>query len=285
MIVMFVGDSHGNTIYMRRVLDIAKETGVTLVIHVGDFGFWPGSVWTGKINKMFKRARVALWVIDGNHDWPEGFAMYVKPIDNIKPGLTTIPRGSVKTIGRTKIGFMGGAVSIDQSARTHGRSWWPSEMLTPEDVNTAIANGPVDIWVTHDAVEHPPVIQPRSFSPHLEQQLSMQRAMMRKVYDALKPPLHIHGHWHARYTSEAKYGRVIGLDYESDAGIFLMEIPDEDEGKTLRVHPCRVEGHGQFCEVGREAARTLSRSEEKQQWRSELDVDISEAVGSSHEEA
>ena len=55
-------------------------------------------------------------------------------------------------------------------------------------------------------------------------------------------------------------------------------------GKTLRVHPCRVEGHGQFCEVGREAAHVLSRSQERHEWRQEVDDDLLIDVRFAHEE-
>lgn len=228
MLVVFAGDSHGNMPYMMRVLEIAKNAEAGLVIQVGDFGFWPNSTYAKKVGKKFEAAGLPLWVVDGNHDDPvERVKFTAEP--TFKPGLTAMPRGAVTQIGTKRVGFMGSAVSVDQEVRMPGRSWWPEEIMCDAEMHTAIRNGPVDVWVTHDAVEIPPVMKPYSFGPKIDAAISEQRFRMRKCFDALKPKLHIHGHWHCRYSAETKYGQVIGLDFEGDNGILLVDFPDIEE--------------------------------------------------------
>jgi len=230
MLVLFVGDSHGNIPYMLKAVEVGIDAGADLVVQVGDFGFWPKSDFAVRVDKMFKKAELPLGVVRGNHDEPEQAFSSRWQTNIFEPGLSVIRDGSVLDFNGTKVGFMGGAVSVDQESRFTGLSWWPNEVPSKEDFDYAIENGPVEVWVTHDSVEVPPVMNAYSFGPRIDTQLSIQRNQMRRVFHALKPRLHIHGHWHCRYTAETDYGRVIGLDFENMDGFMLVSF---DENVTV----------------------------------------------------
>lgn len=223
MIVLFAGDAHGNSAFMRNVLRVAQEGDVDLVVQVGDFGFWPNSSFSRTVDQEFTNAGMPLWVIRGNHDFTTDAYQYLKP-PTFDPGLTLVSDGWRTEIDGVSIGFLGGAVSVDQDSRTEGRSWWADEITSDDNVEAALFNGPVDVWVTHDAVNRPPMKEAWSFPPHIQHQLDLQTDRMRRAFFALKPRLHIHGHWHCRYTAPTHYGRVIGLDYESKSAILLIDF-------------------------------------------------------------
>ncbi len=225
MRTLFIGDSHGNVYFIRRALDVAKQSGAKLCIHVGDFGFWPKSGFASLIDNDCKEAGIPMWVIDGNHDYLIDAYTFLTPDEfSTDPGLHYIRRGSITTVNDVVLGFMGGAVSIDQGARVEGRSWWSEEQMKKEDLEECRKNGKVDIWVTHDAVEMPPNKRPIDFGRTVNLKLAHQREMMREAYDITQPKLHIHGHWHYRYACDGKWGRVQGLDFESDAALFLVDL-------------------------------------------------------------
>lgn len=44
-----------------------------------------------------------------------------------------------------------GAISVARRWRTPGRSWWAEERISRNDADAAIAGGPVNVMVSHDA--------------------------------------------------------------------------------------------------------------------------------------
>lgn len=223
--VLFVGDAHGNLAYMRYALQLAREVEVDLVIQVGDFGFWPSKSFSSIVNNDFIEAEMPLWVIRGNHDFTGDAYQYLKT-PTFEPGLTLISDGWKTEIDGVAVGFLGGAVSVDQDARIMGRSWWPDEITSDDNVSAALFNGPVDVWVTHDAVFRPPMKEEWQFPRYIKDQLEIQSEKMRKLFLTLKPRLHIHGHWHCRYSAPTEYGQVVGLDFENKAGLMLVDFTD-----------------------------------------------------------
>lgn len=227
--VLFVGDSHGNLAYMRHALKVAQEASADLVVQVGDFGFWPSKSFSSIVDNDFTEGEMPLWVIRGNHDFTGDAYQYLKT-PTFDPGLTLISDGWRTIIDNVSIGFLGGAVSVDQDSRLVGRSWWADEVTSDDNIDAALFNGPVDVWVTHDSVYRPEIEALWNFTPWIEDQLKTQNDKMRKAFHALKPRLHIHGHWHCRYQAETHYGRVIGLDYENNSGLLLVDFND---GETV----------------------------------------------------
>jgi predicted phosphodiesterase len=225
MRTLFIGDSHGNALFIRRALDVAKQSGTKLCIQVGDFGFWPKSGFATAMDALLKEVGMPMWVIDGNHDYLiEAYTFLSEDVFSMEPGIHYIPRGSVTKVNDVILGFMGGAVSVDQSFRVEGKSWWANEIMNTSELDICKANGKVDIWITHDAVEMPPNKRPIDFGYKVNQAIKQQQYMMRQAYDAVQPKFHIHGHWHYRYSCDGKWGRVQGLDFEDDSALFLVDL-------------------------------------------------------------
>lgn len=209
--------------FMKRALQVAQDAKADLVIQVGDFGFWPNATYAAGVNKAFKKAGMPLGIIKGNHDSPRDAQAWMRG-DLMDPGLTCIPNGTVEVFDEVRVGFMGGAVSIDQKFRVENKSWWADEVPSDDEFELAKANGPVDVWVTHDAVDMPPGKPVYRFGPKIDTECSIMRHKMTLLREALKPRLHIHGHWHYRYACAQPYGRTIGLDCECDAALLLVEF-------------------------------------------------------------
>jgi len=235
MKIMLVGDSHGDSHFIAGVLEAARENDCELTIQLGDFGFWPGfhgERFLTEVHATMQRLEMPLWVIDGNHDWPEGYRDFVySPVLDFCKTVQVVMRGGTHTVGGIEVGFLGGAVSIDQEWRTPGSSWWAEESLTELDVEIALLGGPVDVMLSHDA-PIPPNIPLLSFGSKVNNQLDIQRRRLDTVINAWKPRLHVHGHWHMRYTCETPWGMRTGLAHEQrpNAAIAILDT------ETLRLH-------------------------------------------------
>jgi hypothetical protein len=122
-----VGDVHGKIKQYNKIAD-----GVSSV-QVGDMGFGFCSV-TIPENGYFIR---------GNHDSP--FLARKHP--------AYLGDFGVKEIDGIRFFFVSGAWSIDKALRIEGRSWWPDEELSVQELELAVdaykAEKP-DIVITHD---------------------------------------------------------------------------------------------------------------------------------------
>jgi predicted phosphodiesterase len=231
MRILLIGDSHGNYPFVKQAMELAVSAECELAISLGDFGFWPtsptarGKRFDNRVKKLVKTLGIPLWVIDGNHDFPgvePGDGGY-KWVTDVGGDFQHLSRGSTFDLAGVRFGIMGGAISVDRGRRTLGRSYWIEEMVNDLDVERAVNNGRVDVWLTHDAVGLPPTIEPRPWPPHLQADLNVQAEKMRTVFNAVKPQLHVHGHFHYRYSAPTAYGKVIGLDYEKSAALYVLD--------------------------------------------------------------
>lgn len=167
--IFITGDTHGE-------IDIDKLTsrrwpeGKTLMkndclIIAGDFGlvFTPNGSKTEEfwLNWLEQRPWTTLF-IDGNHEnFPR---LYSYPEEERFGGVVGVIRPSVlhlKTRGHVyeaagkKIWCFGGAESVDKAYRKEGRSWWPEEEPTWEQMEYGLSQiekygGEFDFIVTHD---------------------------------------------------------------------------------------------------------------------------------------
>jgi predicted phosphodiesterase len=243
MRALFVGDSHGNRSFMSQAVRLAERFEAPVIIQLGDFGWWPtGHGYVAHVRRLAKRSGVKVLAIDGNHDFAgdgrrddAGYLGYSVSLDDrhrfdlddLTVDLHHLPRGARTRIGGVEFGFCGGAVSIDRDARAHGRDWWPYEMLTDDDVARCIAGGPLDVLISHDAIDLPPGGKDYRISGPLTTDLMIQRSLLRQVVRETRPALRVHGHLHHRYALEDHYGRVVGLGYEGSAAWLFW---DTDNG-------------------------------------------------------
>jgi hypothetical protein len=163
---LFVGDTHGDAGWLKfAVLPTTVKMGISTIIQVGDFDYWPDS---RKFMQIVKTARekfgVDILFIDGNHEHftkldrdvraaQVGVGVAEGDRDPVKlaPGLVSLPRGSRVTVAGRGVACVGGAASIDRADRVEGKSWFPEERISDLDIEAVAARGHADILITHDA--------------------------------------------------------------------------------------------------------------------------------------
>lgn len=250
------GDMHGSLDAARYVIDKAGKLGIKTIIQVGDWGFvWPSSDISKTLDSCLKAAGVFMHFIDGNHDWHEKL-----PNVSAKGGYTNLgylSRGTVKAYadgdGTSAFLFVGGAASYDTHMRTTGKDWFDTEELTLEQTIEAIDNArkveafhgaKIACLFTHEAPEMPPgrIDSDNNVPYWVYERCKEGRKKIANIAYAVKPELHIHGHWHQAYDTKTIPGwatRTIGLNIaDSDGGMVVLDqtgrIMEKDE-KTVFV--------------------------------------------------
>jgi hypothetical protein len=251
---LFVGDTHADAGWLKFVvLPTAVKMGITTIIQVGDFGYWPDS---RKFMQVVKTARakfgVDVWFIDGNHEHfttlnrnvraaqvaagvPEGNR---EPVE-LSPGFIYLPRGSRITVAGRSVACVGGAASIDRADRIVGTSWFPEERINDSDIAAVAAGGHTDILITHDAPAgwHIPGVMsegplPSSWYAELPS-CDEHRGRVREVLELVTPSTLIHGHYHSPYQRRSAEGwgtlDTFGLDCNDSRrwGVAVREVDGE----------------------------------------------------------
>lgn len=121
--------------------------------------------------------------------------------------VTYMPRGSRAHLAGADILFFGGASSTDIAHRTEGKTWWPAENITSEQVEriTDAPVEPVDILVTHDTstwafdalCAHGGHARDKLNDPAGES----NRAHLDCLVEHTQPRVQVHGHHHTRHTA------------------------------------------------------------------------------------
>lgn len=225
---LFLGDTHNDLDFAESAAQFARKHDAEL-IQLGDWGFlWPGHSQLDQLSDMLVGLGVTMRFVDGNHDdHPTLRKLRGRQrrhgATQIAPHVIYQPRGSVhEDEDGTRFLFLGGAPSIDRALRIPGESWWPEEQITePEFCFARSAKGPIHALVTHDAPDYPPGFSPKgSLSYQHDQERSLRHV------DTLirhhRPALHIHGHWHVRYTRQHETGTIVaGLDCNQRDAAYL----------------------------------------------------------------
>ena len=223
------GDWHGNTGWatraVRKISALLPADGPRVIVHLGDFGIWPGPggrEYLSRLDAALAAADAELSFVDGNH---EDFAQLAR----LRPGpdgrarvtdrIWHLPRGlRWRWYGREWLA-LGGAVSLDRAERTAGASWWPEEEITWRQAGSVIEAGPADVMVTHECpagVEHSFPPAPPGWSPADLRRSDAHRALLREVVLAVRPGWLMHGHLHLSYQRQVDLGagplEVTGLD-------------------------------------------------------------------------
>lgn len=234
-VVAVAGDWHGDGVWANARLQSLGSRGIDIVVHVGDFGIWPGN--TGKrylrtVDAACGAHGISLLVVPGNHeDWgrlttlwagpkrrgPHGAALPLYLTDHI----AILPRGWRWEMGGRTFVALGGAPSLDRAWRTEGRDWWPQEQIAPDDVARTVAGGYADVMVTHDA-PGPPWCTPQVASILATNPMgwpdtslayaSIGRERVTEAFLGVKPRLVVHGHYHCSGETTV---RLPGTDHDT----------------------------------------------------------------------
>lgn len=229
-IIAIAGDWHGNTSHAIQSVKYAFQRGATVVVHVGDFGFWTAGPaadkYLFKLDQYLLLRGLKLFWVDGNHE--DHNRLNALPVDpetglrQITPSIFHIPRGfRWEWHGKVWMG-VGGAASVDRHWRKPGVSWWPGEYLTEDDVIFAAREGRVDYIVSHDVPLGVDVPSLRKAGGWPIQDLSrsdQNRDKLAMIVRAVRPTGLFHGHYHCRYSSFARFEdnvvMVEGLDCDN----------------------------------------------------------------------
>lgn len=227
--LVIAGDVHGNDKFITYLADRARQHDCAGIVQLGDFGFWPdqrvfrnerrvvlNDGWLTHVAGILLDHRVWMRVIDGNHDFhPGAAASYPRGPDGIAPIrdclLDWATRGSRWEWCGVAFGALGGAASVDWQARIPGLTWWPTEVITDEEI-AKLGDHKLDVLFTHDAPMG-------TVGRHIPGGLSPDEESLRnreKVDEArrnTRPELQLHGHFHLRYSDRASEPdtRVEGL--------------------------------------------------------------------------
>lgn len=234
---LFVGDLHGQVSDAHVAIERAAELGVDELIQVGDWGFiWKSTSQVLQVEQALATFGVQMRFIDGNHDDHPRLRALPEGEGNVTPHITYQRRGSVLQYpDGLRVGFLGGAPSIDKRWRLQsGQGWWAEEEIEDSDVEslvTAAAGVPLDVLVTHDAPFLPPGITPRLNDGEFMTKSYLSIKRVREAVSSTRPPLLVHGHYHIRYT-----------DYQP-------VVHDDDSVTSVRLEGLDA-GHGverDFC--------------------------------------
>lgn len=226
--IIVAGDWHGNTLWALHVIDTATRLlegeKRRLILHLGDFGIWPGPAgqrYVYQLRKACKEAGVTIGFIDGNHeDFTQLHRFDIrKALAEPSPGVYWLPRNTRWTWHGRTWHALGGAVSVDRAIRHEGISWWPEEEITRSQAWEAIEMGPADVMITHDcpAGVHHSFGPPPSFWDNRDLARSdAHRERLQNVVNAVQPRWIMHGHLHRAYQRNCDFGygpvEVTGLD-------------------------------------------------------------------------
>ena len=232
------GDTHGDATTVRGAVAAASAAGSPYMVQVGDFGYWEhtpaGQMFLDTCNAIAKDFKTPIVFLDGNHEnhpllWdvyaeaeksPEGFWQ-------IRPGVFYAPRGHRWTWGEKTFLAVGGAYSIDRDWRVLGDSYWLTEEITEEDVETASAGGKVDVMFSHDA---PLSVSPLPPGARIFPETEPSRKRLERIVEATRPDILVHGHFHRRYNEQFVHRdgfvtNVEGLAADGDPGtVILLEV-------------------------------------------------------------
>ena len=224
--VAVAGDWHGDQLWLREAIPAirAADPLITTIVHVGDYGLAQGPRGRGFLNAVddvcFEYGFERILVTPGNHDdWGRLTARWLsEPGDEIWLSDVTrfLPRGYRWTIGgRTFLSF-GGAASLDRTGRRVGRDWWPEEMPRPLEVEAAVAKGPAEILITHEAinggcskVERVLETNPQGWDELDLEYSATSRGLVTRVWEGVRPSVLAHGHMHIADQVELASGQRV----------------------------------------------------------------------------
>lgn len=218
------GDWHGNTRWAVSILEEFGRSGVRTILQLGDFGVWPGDGGQRYLDALQVALDIhdqTLYVTLGNHE--DYTQVHTVPVDEetglkwIRPRIALFPRPFRFEIKLTSFLSLGGAPSIDRYHRKAYKSWWPEELITPEQAQEAVDGGTVDIMLTHDApnggtraVEN--ILMGGGGWPTEALAYAAEgRNLLSDAVYQIKPSMLLHGHYHVQDSGYLRFeGGVLG---------------------------------------------------------------------------
>jgi Calcineurin-like phosphoesterase len=241
--VLAAGDWHGNRDWalnvVNRVPQLLPDEQTRLILHVGDFGIWPGVAgrrYLDSVSAVLDQVGAQLWFVDGNHEDFVQLAQMAAAIVpdgriEIRPNIFHLPRGYRWEWHDLSWLACGGGVSLDKAGRTEGIDWWPQEEITSGQEAAVIAGGHADVMVCHDcpsAVTHTFPSPPSWWALVDLARNDAHRERLQRIVDAVRPAHLMHGHLHRAYqrTCDFGYGPVHITGLAADGSLRNFAVLD-----------------------------------------------------------
>lgn len=163
--LLFIGDTHGsieiNKLSFKNFPESHNLTKNDYIIICGDFGcIWCGDNCDNYWLDWLEDKPFTTLFVDGNHEnfnlieqypisvWNGG------QVHNIRSSVKHLMRGQIFTLNNQTFFTMGGATSVDKIYRKEGKSWWPQEIPSYQEMERGVANlkehhNKVDYIITH----------------------------------------------------------------------------------------------------------------------------------------
>lgn len=253
--VGLVGDAHGNLPFLIEALFSLKESEVSSVVQLGDFGLiWSGASYEQEaidaLNVVLEAMDLFLYVVLGNH---ENYDL----VDSLEAGsdgarrlgrVILLPRSGRLTVAGRPAGFLAGAASIDRIYRQPWVSWWPQEVPTDEEAQGLAAQGAgsLDVVFAHDALRTPGLQSRLSANRGLWHEEDLRYAESsadlfteRALGELADGGLVISGHYHLRHSAEERLLRPDGTPIRARTEVLSFEWDDGAVG-VLEAHSLSV---------------------------------------------
>lgn len=251
-IIGIAGDWHGNMQWSRTAIDKLAAHGIKHVLHVGDFGFWPGNggkKYLHRVNKLLSNHGMTLYVTPGNHeDYVQLSTFTAHPslpgfvFKEDYPHIVVASRGARWEWNGVSFVSLGGANSIDRQFRIENISWWRDESISLGDIYRTVEGGHADIMITHDCPAGVDIFgshrdSNQGWTPTQIAYSNESRMALRQAVDGVKPDILFHGHYHMflDLTTQMNDGiedyslRSIGLDMDgTKSNLILFELSSRD---------------------------------------------------------
>ena len=237
--LLVAGDTHGNFLHWKHVLlPAAHDHQVGGIVQLGDFGYWPltgeGRDYLAWLSSELDNSDSWIVFVDGNHEGHKALLQLPRRPDGfveVTDRILWAPRGLRWTWQGVRFLALGGAFSIDRQRRKldSGRwGWFEEETITSEQAQLAIAGGPADVLLTHDAPEGAmPKVKFSDIGRYAPEGVAHARRVQ-EVAAATKPKLLLHGHWHQfqQVTLPGQDTEVIGLSMDgTEQSWLVLDLP------------------------------------------------------------
>ena len=209
-VVGLSGDWEANAAWARHAIARLAEHDVTTVFHLGDLTGEPGPYgrqFVSELDGACRHHRVTIYLTPGNHeDYPRLNAL---PADDaglawLTDHIAVMPRGHRWAIAGKTFVSLGGAPSVDYPRRIPGKTWFPDEAISNDDVQRVAAGGHADIMLTHDAPAPGTSAVERiiagahgwTWTQKGLDYAAAGRTHLTRAFQAVRPRLLVHGHYH-----------------------------------------------------------------------------------------
>lgn len=225
--IIVCGDVHGKFREFGYAIKTKIEDSIVFVAGDVGMGFHRPGYYRNeftRLQKTLESKNVFVFFVRGNHDDPAYFSKKAI-LDADFPNIKLVPDYSVIETGAGNVLCVGGAVSIDRTARVPDESYWYGEECIYDETAINDLKSKIDVVVTHTA---PDYVKPFTkigisgwvtYDKDLSSDCLVEHGVMNSIYQQLKKNNHVikywcYGHFHKSHQ----------IDYENTRFICCNEL-------------------------------------------------------------